>query len=106
MSGGELQRIAIARAILRNPHIVLLDEATSMVDAETEAAIQRAFKRLTKGRTTFVVAHRLSTIQDADLILVVQNGQIVERGSMVLYNLNGKYTRLWSKQLSKQTTKV
>ncbi|KAG9661205.1 putative ABC transporter, partial [Aureobasidium melanogenum] len=107
LSGGELQRIAIARAILRNPHIVLLDEATSMVDAETEAAIQRAFKRLTKGRTTFVVAHRLSTIQDADLILVVQNGQIVERGTHEqLYNLNGKYTRLWSKQLSKQTTKV
>ncbi|KAG9551702.1 putative ABC transporter, partial [Aureobasidium melanogenum] len=104
LSGGELQRIAIARAILRNPHIVLLDEATSMVDAETEAAIQRAFKRLTKGRTTFVVAHRLSTIQDADLILVVQNGQIVERGTHEqLYSLNGKYTRLWSKQLSKQT---
>ncbi|KAG9550669.1 putative ABC transporter, partial [Aureobasidium melanogenum] len=104
LSGGELQRIAIARAILRNPHIVLLDEATSMVDAETEAAIQRAFKKLTKGRTTFVVAHRLSTIQDADLILVVQNGQIVERGTHEqLYSLNGKYTRLWSKQLSKQT---
>ncbi|KAI4730674.1 hypothetical protein E4T49_01478 [Aureobasidium sp. EXF-10728] len=107
LSGGELQRIAIARAILRDPHIVLLDEATSMVDAETEAAIQKAFKRLTRGRTTFVVAHRLSTVQDADLILVVQNGQIVERGTHEqLYNLNGKYTRLWSKQLSKQTTKV
>ncbi|CAD0108296.1 unnamed protein product, partial [Aureobasidium uvarum] len=107
LSGGELQRIAIARAILRNPHIVLLDEATSMVDAETEAVIQEAFKRLSRGRTTFVVAHRLSTIQDADLILVVQSGQIVERGTHEqLYNLNGKYTRLWSKQLSKQTTKV
>jgi ABC-type multidrug transport system fused ATPase/permease subunit len=107
LSGGELQRIAIARAILRNPHIVLLDEATSMVDAETEAAIQKAFKRLTMGRTTFVVAHRLSTIQDADLILVVQNGQIVERGTHEqLYTLDGKYTRLWSKQLSKQAAQV
>ncbi|THV82550.1 hypothetical protein D6D29_04559 [Aureobasidium pullulans] len=107
LSGGELQRIAIARAILRDPRIVLLDEATSMIDAETEAAIQKAFKRLTKGRTTFVVAHRLSTIQDADLILVVQNGQIVERGTHEqLYALNGKYTRLWSKQLSKQSTQT
>lgn len=107
LSGGELQRIAIARAILRDPHIVLLDEATSMVDAETEAAIQKAFKRLATGRTTFVVAHRLSTIQDADLILVVQNGQIVERGTHEqLYTLNGKYTRLWSKQLSRQTAQV
>lgn len=103
LSGGELQRVAIARAILRDPRIVLLDEATSMVDAETEAVIQTAFKRLSAGRTTFVVAHRLSTIQHADLILVVQNGQIVERGTHEqLYALNGKYTRLWSKQLSKQ----
>lgn len=107
LSGGELQRIAIARAILRDPSIVLLDEATSMVDAETEAAIQKAFGRLTSGRTTFVVAHRLSTIQHADLILVVQNGQIVERGTHdQLYALNGKYTRLWSKQLSKQADVV
>ncbi|KAI5275238.1 hypothetical protein E4T47_01795 [Aureobasidium subglaciale] len=107
LSGGELQRIAIARAMLRNPRIVLLDEATSMVDAETEAAIQKAFQRLTRDRTTFVVAHRLSTIQDADLILVVQNGQIVERGTHEqLYALHGKYTRLWSKQLSKQTAQI
>jgi ABC-type multidrug transport system fused ATPase/permease subunit len=105
LSGGELQRVAIARAILRDPRIILLDEATSSVDTETEAAIQEAFRHLTKGRTTFVVAHRLSTIQHADLILVVHNGQIVERGTHEqLYALNGKYTGLWSKQLSKEST--
>lgn len=104
LSGGELQRIAIARAILRDPPIVLLDEATSMIDAETESLIQMAFRKLTSGRTTFVVAHRLSTIQHADLILVVSNGEIVERGTHEeLFALGGKYVGLWSKQLSKQT---
>ncbi|GAB7356461.1 hypothetical protein MBLNU459_g7226t2 [Dothideomycetes sp. NU459] len=103
LSGGELQRISIARAILRNPAIVLLDEATSMIDAETESLIQEAFQKLTKDRTTFVVAHRLSTIQHADLILVVQNGEIVERGTHEeLFKLDGKYVKLWSRQLSKQ----
>ncbi|QIW95264.1 hypothetical protein AMS68_000782 [Peltaster fructicola] len=102
LSGGEMQRIAIARAILRNPKIVLLDEATSMIDAETEAEIQKALRRLTAGRTTFVVAHRLSTIQHADLILVIEDGQIVERGNHEeLFRQNGKYVSLWSKQMSK-----
>ncbi|KAK6860840.1 hypothetical protein PG995_004476 [Apiospora arundinis] len=80
LSGGELQRLAIARAILREAPIVLLDEATSMIDAETEALVQSALKNLTQGRTTFVVAHRLSTIRHADCILVIKDGQIVERG--------------------------
>lgn len=107
LSGGELQRVAIARAILRNPAIVLLDEATSMIDAETEHLIQRAFRKLTSGRTTFVVAHRLSTIQHADQILVVSNGEIIERGTHAeLIALGGKYVGLWSRQLSKQPDAV
>lgn len=105
LSGGELQRVAIARAILRNPAIVLLDEATSMIDAETEYLIQKAFRKLTAGRTTFVVAHRLSTIQHADQILVISNGTVIEKGSHEeLIALGGKYVSLWSKQqqLSKE----
>ncbi|KAK3712957.1 hypothetical protein LTR37_008842 [Vermiconidia calcicola] len=107
LSGGELQRVSIARAILRGPHIVLLDEATSMIDAETEATIQEAFKRLTASRTTFIIAHRLSTIQHADLILVINDGQVVERGTHdELFRLNGKYVALWSKQLSKDVKDI
>ena len=102
LSGGELQRVAIARAILRDPAIVLLDEATSMIDTETEHLIQRAFKRLTSGRTTFVVAHRLSTIQHADKILVISNGEIAEMGTHdELFAMDGKYVSLWSRQFSK-----
>jgi ABC-type multidrug transport system fused ATPase/permease subunit len=107
LSGGELQRIAIARAILRQPKIVLLDEATSMIDAETEALIQEALKRLRQSRTTFIIAHRLSTIQHADLILVVHDGKIVERGTHdELFRMNGKYVALWSKQLSKEVKDI
>lgn len=107
LSGGELQRIAIARAILRQPKIVLLDEATSMIDAETESSIQEALQRLRKSRTTFIIAHRLSTIQHADLILVVHDGKIVERGTHdELFRLNGKYVALWSKQLSKEVKNI
>lgn len=100
LSGGELQRLAIARVFLKDPRIVLLDEATSAIDSGTEARIQEAFRRLSAGRTTFVIAHRLSTIMHADLILVVDNGRIVERGSHaeLLKNKGGKYQELWSKQ--------
>ncbi|KAK0938079.1 hypothetical protein LTR29_010303 [Friedmanniomyces endolithicus] len=107
LSGGELQRVSIARAILRQPKIVLLDEATSMIDAETEAVIQKAFRRLTAGRTTFIIAHRLSTIQHADLILVVGDGRVVERGTHEeLIQRGGKYVALWSKQLSRDVGEV
>ncbi|CAN8098919.1 unnamed protein product [Discula destructiva] len=99
LSGGELQRVAIARAILKEPKMVLLDEATSAVDTETESRIQEALHRLCKNRTTFVVAHRLSTIMNADRIIVVDNGTILEQGTHEsLISAGGKYAELWSKQ--------
>ncbi|GFH12388.1 ABC transporter B family member 21-like, partial [Haematococcus lacustris] len=81
MSGGQKQRIAIARAILKNPRIMLLDEATSALDTQSERLVQDALNRMIVGRTTVVVAHRLSTIKDADIIAVVQAGAVVEQGS-------------------------
>ncbi|KAI0406879.1 hypothetical protein F4802DRAFT_606003 [Xylaria palmicola] len=100
LSGGELQRVAIARAILKNPEIVLLDEATSAVDTDTEQKIQEGLRALCENRTTFIVAHRLSTVMNADIIFVVANGQVVEQGSHdELISKNGKYAELWSKQI-------
>jgi ABC-type transport system involved in Fe-S cluster assembly fused permease/ATPase subunit len=100
LSGGELQRIAIARAILKDPRIILLDEATSSVDSETEAKIQEALDKLSQGRTTFIVAHRLSTIEHADLVLVIKDGAILESGPPAeLLQSKGKYYRLWVKQM-------
>jgi ABC-type transport system involved in Fe-S cluster assembly fused permease/ATPase subunit len=99
ISGGQLQRIAIARVLLKNPKIVLLDEATSAIDSGIESKIQEAFRKLSKGRTTFVIAHRLSTIVDADQILVIDKGAIVERGNhQELLAQGGKYSELWTKQ--------
>jgi ABC-type transport system involved in Fe-S cluster assembly fused permease/ATPase subunit len=107
LSGGELQRISIARLLLKNPKIVMLDEATSAVDSSTEALIQDAFKILSAGRTTFVIAHRLSTIIEADLILVVDHGEIIERGPHAeLVQQGGKYLELWTKQTVVKSSKA
>jgi ABC-type multidrug transport system fused ATPase/permease subunit len=81
LSGGQRQRVAIARALLMNPRILILDDSTSSVDTQTEKLIQAALDTLMEGRTTFVIAHRLSTVRRADLILVMDKGQIVERGT-------------------------
>ncbi|MBC7126394.1 MAG: ATP-binding cassette domain-containing protein, partial [Bacteroidales bacterium] len=100
LSGGQRQRVSIARAILKNPPIMILDEATSALDTESERLVQDAIDNLMKHRTSIVIAHRLSTIRKADLICVLHEGEIVERGKHdELLELNGYYARLHSMQL-------
>ena len=103
LSGGQRQRLSLARAILRNPAILILDEATSAVDNETEAAIQRSLAHVTKGRTSVVIAHRLSTVRDADKIWVLEAGQVTESGTHdELVRNNGLYAALWRVQTGDQ----
>ena len=103
LSGGQRQRIAIARAILKNSPILILDEATSALDTESERHIQAALAEVVKGRTTLMIAHRLSTIESADIIVVMDHGQIVERGTHAeLLELDGAYAQLHRMQFSEQ----
>ncbi|MBU8880430.1 ABC transporter ATP-binding protein/permease [Bacillus sp. FJAT-29790] len=104
ISQGQKQLLTIARAVLADPPIMILDEATSSVDTRTEVLIQQAMKRLMKGRTSFVIAHRLSTIRDADLILVMDQGKVIEQGTHhEMLASNGFYAELYNSQFSKQT---
>jgi ATP-binding cassette subfamily B protein len=103
LSGGQRQRLAIARALLKDPPVLILDEATSALDAATEARVSRALKALMEGRTTFIIAHRLSTVRDADEILVFEAGRIAERGSFEeLVRMGGKFADLVRTQLTSQ----
>ena len=104
LSGGQRQRVAIARAVLKNPEVLLLDEATSALDVESERVVQQALDRLMKNRTTVMVAHRLSTIRNADEISVLQDGKIIEQGthSSLTENKDGAYYKLVNLQQQQQ----
>jgi ABC-type transport system involved in Fe-S cluster assembly fused permease/ATPase subunit len=106
LSGGERQRVGLARALLANPRLLILDEATSALDGRTEAAIQATLRKVRTGRTTLVVAHRLSTIADADQILVIRRGKVVERGDhAALLAKGGEYAALWRRQTRQEATR-
>ena len=105
LSTGEKQLLSFARALLANPQILVLDEATSSVDTLTEKAIQDAISTVTQGRTSFVIAHRLSTVRDADVILVMRDGKVVERGThSELLARKGYYYRLYTQQFVQESS--
>ena len=107
LSGGEKQRVAIARALLKNPPLLIFDEATSALDSKTEKAIQASLEDAARGRTTLVIAHRLSTVMNADQILVMDNGRIVERGSHSrLIEQNGRYAQMWALQQQEELASI
>jgi ATP-binding cassette subfamily B protein len=107
LSGGEKQRVAIARALLKNPCMLIFDEATSALDSKSEKAIQAELDRIQVGRTTLVIAHRLSTVMDADQILVMDAGRIVERGSHAeLLDAGGQYAQMWRLQQQERAVEV
>ncbi|MCB1949654.1 ATP-binding cassette domain-containing protein, partial [Nitrosomonas sp.] len=104
LSGGEKQRVAIARTILKNPAILIFDEATSALDSNSEKQIQTELKRIAENRTTLIIAHRLSTVADADQILVMEKGRIIERGRHTqLLAANRTYAHMWALQQRRQT---
>jgi ATP-binding cassette subfamily B protein len=103
LSGGEKQRVSIARTLLKNPPILIFDEATSALDSETEQGIQAELDRIARGRTTLVIAHRLSTVMDADQIIVLDQGRILERGThRDLLEQDGAYAQMWALQLQEE----
>ena len=105
LSGGQRQRLAIARAMLKNAPVLLLDEATSALDTESERKVQTALSDLMRGRTTLVIAHRLSTVVDADLIYVIVQGRVVEKGTHAeLLARKGSYKRLYAMQFEEETS--
>jgi subfamily B ATP-binding cassette protein MsbA len=107
LSGGERQRIAIARAILKDSPILILDEATASLDNRAEREVQNAIQALEKGRTTVVIAHRLSTVRDADVIVVMSGGRVVEKGTHEdLLNRAGEYSRLYALQFREQAAEA